>query len=235
LLMTIIWEVQERTPEYLYDRPYVILNAAMTLDGKIATRSRDSEISSQEDLTRVHQLRASVDAIVVGVETVLADDPQLTAYRVAGKNPIRVILDSVARTPTTARVLRRDSARTLVAVTESAPKERIDALLSAGAEILVTGSGERADISSVMNILHKLGVNKVLVEGGGNVNWSLIRLGLVDEIRVSVAPVIVGGKDAVTLVEGEGMMKVSDGIKLLLQRIEQYGNNIVLTYRSLWK
>lgn len=230
--MTVIWErPQERPTEAQADRPYVLLNAAMTLDGKIATQSGDSKISSEEDLTWLHHLRADVDALVVGIETVLADDPKLTVYRVKGRNPDRVILDSAARTPTEAKVFSASAGRTIVVVTESAPKTKVDALLHAGAEVIVAGSGDRVDLRLLMNKLSGIGIRRVLVEGGGNVNWSLLELGLVDEIRVAVAPVIVGGRDAITLVEGKGFDKVRDGIKLVLQRIEQYGEDLVLTYR----
>jgi len=230
--LCLIWErAQEAIVERHCSRPYIILNAAITLDGKIATKSRDSKISCKEDLLRLHRLRANVDAIVVGVGTVLADDSQLTVHRVRGRNPTRVILDSKARTPPTARALSRDGGRTLVAVTEGAPKDRVDALLSAGAEVVTAGSGDKVDLPSLMNKLRERGINRVLVEGGGNVNWSLLELGLVDEVCVAVAPVIVGGKDSVTLAEGEGVNRVSEGVRLLLQRIEQYGEDLVLTYK----
>jgi len=230
--MTVIWErPQERPFEAQADRPYILLNAAMTLDGKIATQSGDSKISSEEDLVRLHHLRADVDAVVVGIETILADDPQLMVYRVKGRNPDRVILDSAARTPTEAKVLSAKAGRTIIAVTESAPKTRVDDLLRAGAEVIVAGSGDRVDLRLLMNRLSGKGIRRILVEGGGNVNWGLLELGLVDEIRVAVAPVIVGGREAVTLVEGKGFDKVHDGIKLALQRIEQYGEDLVLTYR----
>ena len=235
--MTVIWESaralkpQERPFEAQADRPHILLNAAMTLDGKIATRSGDSKISSEEDLVHLHHLRASVDAVVVGIETILVDDPQLTVRRVQGRNPDRVILDSAARTPTEAKVLSAKAGRTIIAVTESASKTRVDALLRAGAEVIVAGSGDRVDLRLLMNRLRGMGIRHILVEGGGNVNWGLLELGLVDEIRVAVAPVIVGGREAVTLVEGNGFGRVRDGIKLVLQRIEQYGEDLVLTYR----
>ena len=204
----------------------------MTLDGKIAAKSGDSRISCEEDLLRVHHLRASVDAIMVGIETILNDDPRLTVHRVRGRNPMRVILDSKARTPLKARVLTKsDGDRVLIAVTRNAPAENVDALRSAGAEVAVTESTDKVDLPSLMHTLHEKGVEKVLVEGGGTTNWSLLRLNLADEIRVAVAPIITGGKDATTLVEGEGFQRIVDGINLTLQCIEQYGQDLVLTYR----
>jgi 2,5-diamino-6-(ribosylamino)-4(3H)-pyrimidinone 5'-phosphate reductase len=230
--MTVIWErPEQRLFEAQTDRPYILLNAAMTLDGKIATVSGDAKISSEEDLVRLHHLRADVDAVVVGIETILADDPRLTVRRIEGRNPDRVILDSAARTPTDAKVFTAKAGRTIIAVTKSAPKSRVDALLGAGAEVIVAGSGDRVDLRLLMSKLKDMGIGRVLVEGGGNVNWGLLELGLVDEMLVAVAPVIVGGREAVTLVEGKGFDKVRDSIKLDLQRIEQYGEDLVLTYR----
>lgn len=203
----------------------------MTLDGKIATKTRDSRISCEEDLLRVHKLRADVDAIMVGIETVLIDDPSLTVNRVRGKSPMRIILDSNARTPLTARVLtgRRENP-TLIAVARNAAKERVEALRSTGAEVIVTESLGKVDLQSLLLSLHHKGIKRVMVEGGGNVNWSLLQNGLVDEVRVALAPIIVGGRDATTLVEGEGVNKIADGIRLALQRIERYGKDTVLTY-----
>ncbi|MBS7622920.1 2,5-diamino-6-(ribosylamino)-4(3H)-pyrimidinone 5'-phosphate reductase [Candidatus Bathyarchaeota archaeon] len=232
--MTVLWgRFEDRLPEAPADRPHIILNAAMTLDGKIATQTRDSKISSEIDLDRLHQLRASVDAVLVGVETVLADDPELTVRRVEGKDPDRVIVDSEARTPAGARLFKATAGRTIIAVTAGAPEERVDALLHAGAEIIVSGSGDKVDLRLLMSRLRSMGIRRLLVEGGGNVNWSLVELGLVDEIHVAVAPIIVGGREAVTLVEGRGFSKVSEGFKLSLLRVELLGEDLVLTYRPL--
>jgi 2,5-diamino-6-(ribosylamino)-4(3H)-pyrimidinone 5'-phosphate reductase len=232
-----MWQAERLTfSEKRRDRPYTILSAAMTLDGKIATKARDSRISCEEDLLRVHKLRAKVDAIMVGIETVLTDDPHLTVNRVKGKSPIRIVIDSNARTPLTARVLtRRGEEPTLIASARNAPKERVEALRSAGAEIIITESIGKVDLQSLMLSLHQKGIKRVMVEGGGNVNWSLLQNGLVDEVRVALAPMIVGGRDATTLVEGEGVNKIADGIRLALQRIERYGEDIVLTYKVLPK
>jgi 2,5-diamino-6-(ribosylamino)-4(3H)-pyrimidinone 5'-phosphate reductase len=215
------------------DRPYILLNAAMTLDGKIATQTRDSKISSKEDLDHLHYLRSSVDAVLVGVGTVLADDPELTVRRVEGKDPDRVIVDSEARTPAGARLFRATGGRTIIAVTGKAPQWRVDALLRAGAEIIVSGSGGQVDLRLLMSRLRGMGIRRLLVEGGGNVNWSLIELGLVDEVRVAVAPIIIGGREAITLVEGKGFDRISEGFKLSLLRVELLGEDLVLTYRPL--
>ncbi|WXG39956.1 MAG: 2,5-diamino-6-(ribosylamino)-4(3H)-pyrimidinone 5'-phosphate reductase [Candidatus Freyarchaeum deiterrae] len=213
-------------------KPYVILSAAMSVDGKIATRGGDSAYSDDEDWKRVHKLRSEVDAIMVGIHTILVDDSKLTSKE--GKNPIRVVVDSDARTPPNARVITvRPEVETIIAVTSIAPPERISNLQKKGAKILVCGDGELVDLKSLMEKLFDRGVKKLMLEGGGNVNWGMISKGLIDEIRIAVAPVIVGGIEAITLVEGEGFTKVSEGVKLELINTEKVGKNLVLTYKIL--
>jgi len=209
-------------------KPYVILNAAMSLDGKIATVGGDSEFSDEEDWRRVHRLRAEVDAIMVGVNTVLADDPKLTSK--VGRSPLRVVVDSMAKTPPTARVLtyRRD-VPTVIAVTGRAPAERVEKLREAGARILVCGEGRRVDLEVLMEKLFEMGVRRLLLEGGGSLNWGMFEKGLVDEVRVAVAPVIVGGSRAVTLVEGEGFGRVSQAVKLKILNAERVGGCLLIT------
>lgn len=221
-------------PHAVGKKPYVILNAAMTLDGKIATASGDSKISSREDLARVHELRAEVDAIMVGINTVLKDDPKLTTKKPGGKNPIRIIVDSMARTPLNAQALTVDKAtKTIIVVTKRAPKERVDFLKAAGGEIIYAGNGPGVDLVFLMDTLASRGVSSVMVEGGGSLNWSILHNGLADEVRVAIAPVIVGGRDAVTLVEGEGVSLIERGVHLSLEKTERYGRDIVLTYKVI--
>jgi 2,5-diamino-6-(ribosylamino)-4(3H)-pyrimidinone 5'-phosphate reductase len=209
-------------------RPYVILNAAMTLDGKIATVAGDSMISCEADLDRIHKLRAEVDAVMIGVGTVLADDPSLTVRRARGKNPIRIIVDSEARTPITAKVLD-GSAKTIIAVTSRAPKKRIRGLLDTGAQVISCGS-EKVHLPKLLEKLHTQGVGKLLLEGGSTLNWSMLKQGLVDEVRVAIAPRIVGGAAARTLVGGDGFARVSKSIKLELSSVKRVGEDLLLTY-----
>jgi 2,5-diamino-6-(ribosylamino)-4(3H)-pyrimidinone 5'-phosphate reductase len=210
-------------------RPYVILNAAMTLDGKIATTTGDSKISCKEDLNRVHMLRAEVDAVMVGVGTVLADDPSLTVRRVHGKNPIRVVIDREARTPPDARVMD-SSAETIVAVSKMAKREKLERLRAAGAEV-VLGEKNEVDLRKLLEELRSRGVRKLLLEGGSKLNWEMIRRGLVDEVQVAVAPCIVGGEKAKSLVGGAGFAKVREGVKLKLSRVGRVGSDLLLIYR----
>ena len=211
-------------------RPYVILNAAMTLDGKIATAAGDSGISCTKDLDRLHELRASVDAVMVGVGTVLADDPSLTVRRAKGKNPIRIIIDSAARTPPQAKALD-SSSRTIIATARGAPRGGVKRLSAAGAEIVQIGEKE-VDLPKLLEKLYSLGVRRLLLEGGSTLNWAMLSRGLVDELRVAVAPRIVGGVRAKTLVGGEGFAKVSDGVRLELSRVSRVGEDLLLTYRA---
>jgi len=214
----------------------ITVNAAMTVDGKIATSLGDSAISSKEDLLRVHELRASVDGIVVGISTVLADDPRLTV-RLAAKQdkrkyPVRIIIDSTGKIPLDSRILRTASKiRTIVAVTELAHTDTISKIKKMGAMVIVSGR-QRVNLKKVLSIVKKMGIKRVLVEGGGEINWSLFSLGLVNELIVTIAPKIVGGRKATTLVEGGGYPSVSNGIKLQLKKVRMQNNGeLVLFYK----
>ena len=210
-------------------RPYVILNAAMTLDGKIATVAGNSKISCEKDLDRVHKLRASVDAVIVGAGTVLADDPLLTVRRVRGKNPVRVIIDGEARTPVNARVLD-GSAKTIIAVSKRAPKRKLKELRAAGAEVILIGN-RKVKLRRLLKRLHSLGMRRLLLEGGSTINWAMLKQGLVDEVCVAVAPRIVGGAKAKSLVGGAGFADVRNGVKLKLLNVKKVEKHILLTYR----
>lgn len=201
----------------------------MTLDGKIATVAGDSKISCKEDLDRLHRLRAGVDAIMVGVGTVLADDPSLTVRRVHGKNPIRIVIDREAKTPPNARVMD-SSAETIVAVSRMAKREKLEKLRAAGAEVIL-GSKNEVDLRKLLEELRSRGVRKLLLEGGSRLNWEMLRRGLVDEVRVAVAPCIVGGAKAKSLVGGVGLAKVREGVKLKLSKVGRVGSDLLLIYR----
>ena len=210
-------------------RPYVILNAAMTLDGKIATVSGDSRISCEADLDRVHKLRASVDAVMVGVGTVLADNPSLTVRRARGKSPTRIVIDSFAKTPPDAKVLD-NLAPTVIASTKSAPTRMLQKLRAEGAKILIAGEKE-VNLHRLLKKLRSAGVRKLLLEGGSTLNWGMLKKGLVDEVQVAVAPRIVGGAAAKTLVGGAGFGEVRRGVGLKLKKVRKVGKCLLLTYR----
>jgi 2,5-diamino-6-(ribosylamino)-4(3H)-pyrimidinone 5'-phosphate reductase len=215
--------------------PSVKINAAMTIDGKIATVSGDSKISSKDDLNRVHELRSSVDAIMVGISTVLVDNPMLSVRlpKRLGADPVRIIVDSTARIPPTSRILRTAHNRiTLVAVTNRAPASKIKKIQDCGALVIVAGS-QIVDLRDVLSIVHSIGIETILVEGGGELNWSLLRRGLVSELIVTIAPLIAGGRTATTLVEGEGYRHIYKAAKMKLINLSRQRNGeVVLHYQS---
>jgi 2,5-diamino-6-(ribosylamino)-4(3H)-pyrimidinone 5'-phosphate reductase len=215
-------------------RPYVILNAAMSLDGRIATYTGDSRMSSPADFRRVHRLRASVDGIMIGMRTLLRDDPKLTVRLASGRGPHRIIVDSNARTPLTSYVVRTaKEIPTIVAVTSRAPKNRIKVLEQRGVKVLVCGRGPLVSVKILLQTLRRLGIKKILLEGGGALNWSMLNSRLVDEVSVAITPRILGGRKAVSLVEGKGSSLVRDGINLKLLSTEKYGPDLVVSYKVI--
>jgi 2,5-diamino-6-(ribosylamino)-4(3H)-pyrimidinone 5'-phosphate reductase len=213
----------------------VTINAAMTVDGKIATTVGDSKISSHQDLRRVHKLRSSVDAIIVGISTVLVDNPRLSVrlHKRKGENPVRVIIDSTARIPLNSRLLKSaHKIKTIVAITKRASSDKIRKICDAGAIVVIAGS-ETVDLVEVFLFLKKIGIKKILVEGGGELNWSLFSLKLVDELIVTIAPTIVGGRNATSLVDGDGYFEMSRAIKMKLIKILKRNNGEIVLYYKL--
>jgi len=219
-------------PASRISRPYVILNAAMSLDGKIATYTGDSRMSSPADLRRVHRLRASVDGIMVGMRTLLRDNPKLTVKFAKDGRPYRIIVDSHARTPLTSYVVRTaKEIPTIVAVTSRVPKNRIKILERRGVKVLVCGKGRLVSVNILLQTLRKLGIRKILLEGGGALNWSMLSSGLVDDVSVTITPRILGGEKAVSLVEGKGVALVKSAVKLKRLRTAKYGPDLVVYYK----
>jgi len=178
-------------------------------------------------------LRASVDGIMVGMRTLLRDDPKLTV-KFAPRKPHRIIVDSNAQTPLTSYVVR--TAReipTIVAVTSRAPKNRIEILEQRGVKVFVCGKGRLVSVKILLQTLRKLGIRKILLEGGGALNWSMLSSGLVDEVSVAITPRILGGEKAVSLVEGKGRGLVRDGVNLKLLNTTKYGPDLVVRYKVL--
>jgi 2,5-diamino-6-(ribosylamino)-4(3H)-pyrimidinone 5'-phosphate reductase len=206
----------------------------MSIDGKISTRKNDSAISSRLDLVRVHKLRSTVDGLMIGISTVLQDDPMLNVRysTTAKKNPTRIIIDSKARIPLNSRIIESSNKiQTIIAVTHDASSRKIKELQKKGAQVLVYGNG-KVNLRNLFKQLEKMGLKKMIVEGGGEINWSVLKLGLVDELVVTISPVVIGGRDAITLVEGKGFTNISDGIKMeLSNKIIQNKNEIVLFYK----
>jgi len=177
-------------------------------------------------------LRASVDGIMVGMRTLLRDDPKLTVKFARGRKPHRIIVDSTAQTPLTSYVVRTASEiPTIVAVTSRAPKIRIETLERRGVKVFVCGKGPLVSVKTLLQTLRKLGIRKILLEGGGALNWSMLSSGLVDEVSVAITPRILGGEKAVSLVEGKGAALVKDDVKLKLLRTAKYGPDLVVHYK----
>ncbi len=208
-----------------HKRPFVFINAAMSADGKISTyERRQIRISSDADMRRVDELRAGADAIMVGIGTVLADNPSLT-MKSGEKNPIRIVVDSMARTPVDAEVISRKGSPTIIAVSKSAPPKRVEALRGK-AEIITVGD-RQVSLPELLSELKSRGINRLMVEGGATLNWGLISERLVDEIYVYIGNMIIGGKDAPTLVDGLGFTKP---VKLDLLSIEKLDDGVLVKW-----
>jgi diaminohydroxyphosphoribosylaminopyrimidine deaminase/5-amino-6-(5-phosphoribosylamino)uracil reductase len=216
-------------------RPWVLFKSAMTLDGKVATQTGDSKwISGESSRARAHRWRATVDAVAVGVGTALADDPQLTA-RVDGvaKQPTRVIFDSTARLPLdTQLVSAAPEQRLIVVTTRAAPRGAVEALESAGAEVVVTaGEHEPARIRDALDRLGEMGMASILLEGGPHLAGSFFDAGEIDEVRLFLAPVLLGGRAARDPLEGEGVEHIADALRALTLDCEKVAEDLLISAR----
>ncbi len=213
--------------------PKIILSAAISIDGKIATRSGDSKLSSKRDLTRLHKLRSQVDAIIIGKNTVNKDDPLLTVRYSKGKNPIRIILDSCGTISNKSKILQTSNkVKTIIVVTKKITKKNLQKLKKFSVEIIIVGENQ-VNIKSLIKILSKRKIKTILLEGGGTINWEFIKNNLVDEFFITITPFILGGKDAITLVQGEGFDKITKSHKLRLNVIKRLENDLFLHYSKL--
>lgn len=216
--------------------PFVTAKFAASLDGKIATRSGDSRwISSSESRRYAHHLRYVTDAIMVGANTVLTDDPHLTARCCGGKGgtakkqPLRVIIDGKGLIPLSARIFT-EPGKTLLVWGRSAKPEEKAAFNQAGAEVLELPLGNgQVDMKELFQTLGRRGITSVLVEGGGTLLGSLFDSGLVDKVVAFIAPIIIGGENAVSAVAGGGVDKIADSIQLKRVRVEQLGQDLVVS------
>ncbi len=218
-------------------RPYVILKSAMSLDGKIATRTQESRwITSSETRTSVHLLRHSVMAIMVGVDTLIADDPLLTTRLEgkAGSHPIRIVMDSKGRTPLTAQVFQSLDLSPLIIVTTSAiSPRRKDLYREAGAEVITLASKGRSEmIDELLPLLAERGIDSILVEGGSTLNESCVQSGCVDRYIACIAPMIIGGKDAPSPVGGTGFSRLSDVLRFREVEVTRIGDDTIITART---
>jgi diaminohydroxyphosphoribosylaminopyrimidine deaminase/5-amino-6-(5-phosphoribosylamino)uracil reductase len=220
-------------------RPWVLFKSAMTLDGKVATRAGDSQwISGEESRLLAHTWRASVDAVVVGIGTALADDPQLTA-RPDGipaelpRQPRRVVFDSLARLPISSQLVSAaDRVPLTVCVSRAAARADTDALEAAGAQVLVaTGENEPARVRSALDQLGASGIASVLLEGGPHLAGGFLDAGEIDEIRLFLAPILLGGRTARDPLEGEGVERISEALRALTFDCDRVGDDLLISAR----
>ena len=211
-------ELNEVFIKYIISRrPFVYLKYAMTLDGKIATINGDSKwISNEKSRQEVHKLRNKVSGIMVGINTIIVDDPSLNVRMNEGQDPTRIIVDSNCRISPNAKVLQIESdARTIVAVTRNADPLKVALIEETGAEVLVIGEREgRVDLKSLLKLLGKRGIDSILIEGGGSLIWSALEEELVDKVQVYIAPKLIGGVKSPTPVGGKGIDLMSEAIEL---------------------
>jgi diaminohydroxyphosphoribosylaminopyrimidine deaminase / 5-amino-6-(5-phosphoribosylamino)uracil reductase len=212
--------------------PLVITKAAMSLDGKIATRTGDSKwITSEATRREAHKLRSHVDAIMVGTNTVLLDDPQLTVrHGVRSKQPWRIVVDGRGRSPLTAKLFRdAHRHRSLVLTTSRSPSRWRKQLSELGVQVLVTkGSKGHLNLRTALRALGKMDITSVLVEGGGELLGSFFDEQLVDKVILFFAPIIIGGRDAITSVGGRGTSKIKHSLHLLDCHWRRIGKNEML-------
>jgi 3,4-dihydroxy 2-butanone 4-phosphate synthase/GTP cyclohydrolase II len=211
------------------DRPYVVVKFAQSVDGRIATANGDAKWISGEAERRVsHGMRAASDVVLVGVNTVIIDDPQLTVRMVPGASPRRVVLDSTLRIPATARVLDAGAATTVITTDRSDPRRRA-ALRRSGIEVDVVARGSRGvDLAAAFSALGDAGTESVLIEGGAGIITSVLAAGLVDRLVVGIAPTVLGaGTEAVGQL---GVARVSDGIHLVNRSVHPVGDDVLLAW-----
>lgn len=215
------------------NKPYIILSAAMSIDGKIASKTGDPELSDEEDWKEVHKLRAQVDAIMVGKGTILKDNPKLHIKFHEHSGYYRIVLDSNLTIPLDSNVIsfQPETYPTIICATENVSFDQIKKYEENEIKVIQAGKSDKVDLRKLMPLLKNLDIDTILLEGGGNLNWGFIENDLVDEIRLTVAPWIVGGKEATSLVEGIGFDKMKDAPKFKLLEVSNRNNFVVLRYK----
>lgn len=216
--------------------PYVTIKTATTLDGKIASKTGDSKwISNESAREIVHTMRHRHQGIMVGVETIIADDPQLTTrLQVPGRSPVRLIVDSTLRIPVDSRVLSDGCAPTIILTTTRASRSKAESLQKQGVEIWYCGEGPRVDLCLAMTKLGENGISSILAEGGGRLNGSLLEQRLVDEMVMFIAPKLIGGINSPGSFVFEGYENMRDAVQLSNLKVRQLGDNIYVSGTPVW-
>lgn len=216
--------------------PFVTLKAGITLDGKIATASSDSKwITSEDARNDVHKVRNENMAILVGVNTVIKDNPELTARIPYGRNPIRVIMDSTLKIPLDSKVITDNLAETWVFTSEAHSKEKKEQLDTLGINVFITKDQARVNPAEVLQILGQRAVSSVLIEGGGAINASFIENRLVDKVLIYIAPKLIGGSAAPTFLEGTGIDKMGDAVELSDLSVTSIGKDFKFVGYPIYK
>jgi len=220
----------------LKKKPFVILKVAATLDGKMATRNGDSQwISGEASRYLVHQWRDRVDGVLVGIRTVLKDDPMLTARIRKGRDPYRIVLDSRLMIPEEAKVIGTSPSKTIIASTEKAPKDKIEKLEQKGVQILLLDSKEgKINLKSCLSKLGEIGMMSLMVEGGNQVNGSFLDEGLIDKLFLFLSPKIMGDPQALGIFGGKGISSVQEAIALKEIKKRKIGEDILIESYFKW-
>jgi len=232
--------INDKNKNPIHMRPSVVVNVAMSADGKLSTRERRQvKISGARDFARVDRLKADCDAVMVGIGTVLADDPSLTvknpAYKLERQNsgkpehPVRVVIDSMARISLDASVLTKGEGLRVVAVSKRADPSKIETLQKK-AKVIVAGDNE-VDLVRVLDELGTIGIRRIMLEGGGTLIAGMIRADLVDEIYTFIGNIIIGGKDAPTLADGPGWTQETEFARLTLADAVRIEDGILLHWQ----
>lgn len=216
-------------------KPYVMIVSEVTIDGKLTlgrgiSSKEIMKLMDDEANRYLHGIRAECDGIMVGANTIRIDNSNLTVRYVKGKNPIRIIPSSKADIPLTSNVLNVENAKTIVAVSREAPSDNIEALRKRGVNVVVAGD-RRVNFPILFDSLSKMGIKKLMVEGGSTVNWSLVKDDLVDEIRLICLPVIVGGEGVPSLVGGKGFKKLENVKKFKVKRTFICGKQVITEFK----
>jgi len=210
--------------------PFIILKIASSIDGKIATASGESKwITCEKSRRMVHRLRSEVDAVMVGIGTIIKDDPLLNVRLVKGRDPHRIILDSQLRIPLSAKVLNTGPAKTYIATSLDAPQDKIMALREKGIEVILLGSKEGyIDLQSLMKELGSLGIMNLMIEGGSETNASSLKAGIVDKVLIFISPRIIGGHDSKGAIGGRSPERLCDAIAIRDLKLKRLGEDILI-------
>tara|TARA_B110001454_G_scaffold216389_1_gene239538 strand:- start:979 stop:1632 length:654 start_codon:yes stop_codon:yes gene_type:complete len=212
-------------------KPKVILSAAITLDGKIGQKNKHIVLSSKSDKIRVHKLRSKSDAILVGKNTVEQDDPLLTVRYAKGKNPIRIILDSHGTIKNNSRIIKTcKRVPTIIVTSEIISKSNLNRLQKLPIDVIICGKNQ-VNITKLLSILSKKGIETILLEGGGTLNRSFLKKNLIDEMVIALTPYVLGSENTVSLFEGLSFPSLKMKLPLKLKNVQKNVNEIILNYK----